>query len=73
MFKKTLNAYMINTIVTGPIQTIIVGIALYSASKSLLGAYVLLLLLLNMCKLAIAYTTALSFKDMAILVKRNID
>ena len=73
MIKRTFNNYMINTIVIGPLQTILIGITIFYYSKNLFSRYLILVFILDIIKLTIAYLSTTSSKSDFILVKKEFD
>lgn len=71
MVKKIFNNYMINTIITGPIQTIIIGICLFNISNKLGISYIFLLVSLNILKFLVTYLMAVNSKNQFILLKKK--
>ena len=70
MIKKIINCYVINTIASGPIQTIIIGIALFNISSELGIRYIALLVVLNIFKVLAAYLMAQNSKNQFILLRK---
>lgn len=73
MIKRVFKNYMINTIITGPLQTLIIAINLFNISMDLGMGYIALLVVLNISKILVAYLMSQNSKSQFILLRKLDD